>query len=45
MIKAPGFNHEQIQALLNVITETDQTLRNKADKILKKHRDKSSLNP
>ena len=42
--KAQGFNHEQIQALLNVITETAQTLRNKADKILKKHRDKSSLN-
>ncbi|MBO6086569.1 MAG: hypothetical protein J6P19_09280, partial [Acetobacter sp.] len=43
--KAQGFNHEQIQALLNVLTETAQTLRNKADKILKKHRDKSSLNP
>ena len=43
--KAQGFNHEQIQSLLNVLTETAQTLRNKADKILKKHRDKSSLNP
>ena len=43
--KAQGFNHEQIQALLNVLTETAKTLRNKADKILKTHRDKSSLNP
>ena len=43
--KAQGFNHEQIQALLNVLTETAQTLRNKAGNVLKKHRDKSSLNP
>jgi hypothetical protein len=28
-----------------VLTETAQTLRNKADNVLKKHRDKSSLNP
>ena len=43
--KAQGFNHEQIQSLLNVLTETAQTLRNKAGNVLKKHRDKSSLNP
>ena len=43
--KAQGFNHEQIQSLLNVLTDTAQTLRNKAGNILKKHRDKSNLNP